>query len=52
LVVGNEQEYKPVVIPKDKTNRHFFYSNRDDFTKMGVELNRNMCSIDLYVFGH
>ena len=39
-------------MPKDKTNRHFFYSNRDDFTKMGVELNRNMCSIDLYIFGH
>ena len=33
-------------------NRHFFYSNRNDFTKIATDLNKNMASLDLYCFGH
>ncbi len=52
LILGNSLEYPIAPNSKDKTNRHFFYSNKNDFTKMSLDLNRHMISIDLYVFGH
>lgn len=52
MILGTESSYLPTPDSKDKTNRHFFYSNQFDFTKLGVELNKNMVSLDLYCFGH
>ncbi len=52
VIVGNKQKYLPKANSKDKTNRHFFYANNNDFTKLGTDMNKNMVSIDLYLFGY
>lgn len=52
LIVGNNQEYLPIVDSKDKTNRHFFYSNNNLFSKLSTDLNKNMSSLEIYFFGH
>jgi protein transport protein SEC24 len=52
LIVGNNKEYLPAVDSKDKTNRHFFYSNENSFSKLSTDLNKHMASLELYCFGH
>lgn len=52
LIVGNKQPFQISSPSKDKTNRHFFFSNWFDFTKLSADLNKNMMSVDLYLFGH
>lgn len=52
LIVGNNKEYMPIVDSKDKTNRHFFSSNNNAFSKLSTDLNKNMASVEMYCFGH
>lgn len=52
MICGNKNPYPVTGENKDKTNRHHFFSNRFDFTKLSADLNKNMMSVDLYLFGH
>lgn len=52
LVSGNNLSYLPDKNSKDPSNRHFFFSNKNDFTKLGLNLTKIMASVDLYCFGY
>lgn len=52
MICGNNSSYVPALNKKDPSHRHFFFPNRNEFTNLSLDLNKNMASIDLYVFGH
>ena len=52
MICGNNSPYVPAVNKKDPSHRHFFFANANDFNNLSLDLNKNMASVDLYVFGH